>query len=61
MNIGLYHMKQSKKLVNIEKLVNKEIIEVCIQISKESEDKNMLNPIKSRQNILILDVKRMPT
>ena len=60
MNIGLYHMKQAKKLVNIEKFVNTEIIEVCIQISKENEDKNMLNPITSQQNILILDAKECP-
>ena len=39
MNIGLYHMKQAKKLVNIEKFVNTEIIEVCIQISKETKIK----------------------
>ena len=60
MNIGLYHMNQAKKLVNIEKFVNTEIIEVCIQISKENEDKNMLNPITSQQNILILDAKECP-
>jgi len=60
MNIGLYHIKQAKKLVNIEKFVNTEIIEVCIQISKENEDKNMLNPITSQQNILILDAKECP-
>ena len=65
MNIGIYHMNQARKIVMIEKFVNTEIIEVCIQISKDSEDKNnstnsipLLN--KEKQNIIILDAKDCP-
>ena len=65
MNIGIYHMNQARKIVMIEKFVNTEIIEVCIQISKDSEDKNnSTNPIpllnKENQNIIILDSKDCP-
>ena len=60
MNIGLYHMNQAKKIVNIEKFVNTEIIEVCIHTSKESDDKNILNPLPNQQNIIVLDAKECP-
>ena len=64
MNIGIYHMKQAKKIVMIEKFVNTEIIEVCIQISKENEDKNISNAMaalnKDNPNIIIIDAKDCP-
>ena len=60
MNIGLYHMNQAKKIVNIEKFVSTEIIEVCIHTSKESDDKNILNPLPKQQNIVVLDAKECP-
>ena len=46
MNIGINHMKQAKKIVKIEKFVNTEIIEVCIQSSKEIESNLISSPIK---------------
>ena len=60
MNIGLYHMNQAKKIVNIEKFVNTEVIEVCIHPLKESEDKNILNPLPNQQNIIVVDAKECP-
>ena len=65
MNIGIYHMKQAKKIVMIENFVNTELIEVCIQKSKENGDKNSFgNPIamlnKDYSNIIILDAKECP-
>ena len=65
MNIGMYHMKQAKKIVSIEKFVNTEIIEVCIQVSKEIEDKsNPTTPLsllnKDNINISIIDAKDCP-
>ena len=57
MNIGIYHMKQAKKIVMIEKFVNTEIIEVCVQTSKEAEI-NQINPVnKDFSYIIIVDPK----
>jgi hypothetical protein len=65
MNIGLYHYEQSKKIVKIEKFVNSEKIEVCIQTIKENEDKNTINNSSNNinndyTNILITDAKDCP-
>ena len=64
-NIGLYHSEQSKKIVKIEKFVNSEKIEVCIQTIKENEDKNTINNTSNNinndyTNILIIDAKDCP-
>ena len=59
MNIGIYHMKQAKKIVMIEKFVNTEIIEVCVQTSKEAEI-NQIQGNKDYSYILILDPKECP-
>ena len=59
MNIGIYHMKQAKKIVMIEKFVNTEIIEVCIQTSKEAEI-NQAQGNKDYSYIVILDPKECP-
>ena len=63
--IGLDHIEQAKKIVKIEKFVNSEKIEVCIQTIKENEEKNNINNISNNinndyTNILIMDAKECP-
>ena len=65
MNIGLSHIEQAKKIVKIEKFINSEIIEVCIQTIKENEEKNTINNTSNNvnndyTNILIIDAKECP-
>ena len=64
-NIGLYHCEQLKKIVKIEKFVNSEKIEVCIQTIKENEEKNTINNSSNNvnndyTNIVIIDAKECP-
>ena len=60
MNIGINHMKQAKKIVKIEKFVNTEIIEVCIQSSKEIENNQISSGNRDYTHIIILDAKECP-
>ena len=64
-NIGLNHIEQAKKIVKIEKFINSEKIEVCIQTIKENEEKNTINNTINNinndyTNILIIDAKECP-
>ena len=64
-NIGLSHIEQAKKIVKIEKFINSEKIEVCIQTIKENEEKNTIsnssnNVNNDYTNILIIDAKECP-
>ena len=64
-NIGLNNIEQAKKIVKIEKFINSEKIEVCIQTFKENEDKNTINNSSNNvnndyTNILIIDAKECP-
>ena len=60
MNIGINHMKQAKKIVKIEKFVNTEIIEVCIQSSKEIENNQISSGNRDYTHVIILDAKECP-
>ena len=60
MNIGINHIKQAKKIVKIEKFVNTEIIEVCIQSSKEIENNQISSGNRDYTHIIILDAKECP-
>ena len=64
-NIGLCHIQQAKKIVKIEKFINSEKIEVCIQTIKENEEKNTISNTSNNinndyTNILIIDAKECP-
>ena len=64
-NIGLNNIEQAKKIVKIEKFINSEKIEVCIQTIKENEDKNTINNSSNNvnndyTNIAIIDAKECP-
>ena len=64
-NIGLNHIEKAKKIVKIQKFINSEKIEVCIQKIKENDEKNATtNSSNSANNeftnILIIDAKECP-
>ena len=64
-NIGLSHSEQAKKIIKIEKFINSEKVEVCIQTIKENEEKNNINNSSNNvnndyTNIVIIDAKDCP-